>query len=59
MEIDMYTVQIQWGSKRVTHTAWTLADAKDWLYQYPKGTSHGFFGKVTDVFGRRVAVRYW
>lgn len=55
----MYTVHILWGNHAVTHTAWTLADAKDWLYQYPKGTSHGFFGKVTDLFGRRVAVRHW
>ena len=55
----MYTVHIMWGNRAVTHTAWTLASAKDWLYQYPKGTATGFFGKVTDVFGRRVAVRHW
>jgi len=55
----MYTVSIQWGSKAVTHTAWSLSDAKTWLYMYPKGTSEGFFGKVTNLFGQRVAVRHW
>ena len=59
MEIEMYTVHILWGSRAVTHTAWTLSEAKTWLYMYPKDTSERFFGKVTDLFGRRVAVRHW
>ena len=58
-EITMYTVHILWGNHAVTHTAWSLASAKEWLYKYPKDTSEGFFGKVTDLFGRRVAVRHW
>jgi len=56
---DMYTVHILWGNTAATHTAWSLADAKEWLYKYPKGTSEGFFGKVTNLFGQRVAVRHW
>ena len=52
----MYLVQIQWGSKRVTHTAWTLSSAKAWMYTYPK---QDVFAKVTDLFGRTLAVRYY
>jgi hypothetical protein len=52
----MYTVSITWGNKAVTHTAWTLASAKTWMAAYPK---QDVFGKVTDLFGRRVAVRYY
>jgi hypothetical protein len=52
----MYTVSITWGNKAVTHTAWTLAGAKTWMSAYPK---QDVFGKVTDLFGRRVAVRYY
>ena len=52
----MYTVNVRWGDVVKTHKAWTLASAKAWLYKYPKGD---FFGSVTDIFGRRVAVRYY
>jgi hypothetical protein len=52
----MYTVSVQWGSKAVTHTAWTLASAKAWMQAYPKSD---VFASVTDIFGRRVAVRYY
>ena len=54
--VHMYTVSITWGNKAVTHTAWTLASAKTWMAAYPK---QDVFGKVTDLFGRRVAVRYY
>lgn len=53
---NMYTVSIQWGSKAVTHTAWSKSSALAWLYQYPK---QDVFGKVSDLFGRTVAVRYY
>lgn len=52
----MYTVSIQWGSKAVSHTAWSKSSALAWLYQYPK---QDVFGKVSDLFGRTVAVRYY
>jgi hypothetical protein len=52
----MYTVTIQWGALTKTHKAWTLASAKAWMYQYPKAD---VFASVTDIFGRRVAVRYY
>jgi len=55
-EYIMYTVSIQWGNKRVTHTAWSKSSALEWLYQYPRGD---VFGKVTDLFGRSIAVRYY
>jgi hypothetical protein len=55
-EYIMYTVSIQWGSKAVTHTAWSKSSAISWLYQYPK---KDVFGKVTDMFGRSIAVRYY
>jgi hypothetical protein len=51
----MYTVHITWGETVVKHSALTLASAKQWLYQYPNSD---LFGKVTDLFGRTVAVRY-
>jgi hypothetical protein len=51
----MYKVSILWGNKAVTHTAWSKSSAIEWLYQYPK---EDVFGRVTDMFGRSVAVRY-
>lgn len=55
-EYIMYTVSIQWGSKAVTHTAWTKSSALEWLYKYPRAD---VFGRVTDIFGRSIAVRYY
>ena len=52
----MYTVNVQWGDIVKTHTAWTLASAKAWMQAYPK---KDVFASVTDIFGRRVAVRYY
>jgi hypothetical protein len=52
----MYTVTVQWGSKAVTHTAWTLASANEWLRLYP---DEDIFGTVTDCLGRTVAVKYY
>lgn len=52
----MYTVSIQWGSKAVTHTAWSLSSAKAWMYTYP---NKDVFAKVTDLFGNTLAVRYY
>lgn len=51
----MYTVHILWEDKAVTHTAWTKTAALAWLACYPQ---RQVFGKVTDLFGRRVAVKY-
>jgi hypothetical protein len=51
----MYTVHITWGNTVAKHTAYTLTSAKQWLYQYPNAD---LFGKVTDLFGRTLAVRY-
>ena len=55
-EYIMYTVSIQWGSKTATHTAWSLSSAKQWLLSYP---NKDMFGKVTDLFGNTLAVRYY
>jgi hypothetical protein len=52
----MYTVTVQWGDIVKTHTAWTLASAKAWMQAYP---NKDVFAKVTDLFGQRVAVRYY
>jgi hypothetical protein len=51
----MYTVTVQWGELIKTHKAWTLSSAKAWMQAYPK---QDVFASVTDIFGRRVAVRY-
>ncbi len=55
-EYIMYTVSVQWEDKRITHTAWTKVSAMQWLYAYPR---KDVFAKVTDLFGRRIAVRYY
>lgn len=52
----MYRVSILWEGKAVTHTAWSKSSALEWLYQYPRSN---VFGKVTDLFGRSIAVRYY
>ena len=55
-EIAMYTVAVRWGELVKTHKAWTLSNAKATMYAYP---NKDVFIKVTDLFGRRVAVRYY
>jgi hypothetical protein len=52
----MYTVAVRWGELVKTHKAWTLSNAKATMYAYP---NKDVFIKVTDLFGRRVAVRYY
>ena len=55
-EIAMYTVAVRWGELVKTHKAWTLSDAKATMYAYPK---QDVFIKITNLFGQRVAVRYY
>lgn len=52
----MYSVAVRWGELTKTHKAWTLAGAKQWMYAYP---NKDVFIKVTDLFGRTMAVRYY
>ena len=52
----MYTVAVRWGELVKTHKAWTLSDAKATMYAYP---NKDVFIKVTNLFGQRVAVRYY
>jgi hypothetical protein len=52
----MYKVQVLWGSKAVTHAAWSKGQALAWMYMYPKGD---VFIKVTNVFGQTIATRYY
>lgn len=52
----MYTVNVRWGAMTKTHRAWSKASALEWLYTYPK---QDVFAKVTDIFGRTIAVRYY
>jgi hypothetical protein len=52
----MYTVQVWCDGLTAKHKSWTLVDAKEWMYAYP---NKDVFIKVTDLFGRRVAVRYY
>ena len=52
----MYTVAVWCDGLTATHKSWTLADAKGWMYAYP---NKDVFIKVTNVFGQRVAVRYY
>ena len=55
-ESTMYTVHVMWCGKAITHKARTLVSAKEWMYKYP---AKDLFVKVTDFFGKRVAVRYF
>lgn len=52
----MFTVTVLWEDTVYTHKAWTKASALGWLYGYPR---KNVFGKVTDIFGRSIAVRYY
>lgn len=52
----MYSVAVRWGELTKTHKAWTLSGAKQWMYSYP---NKDVFIKVTDLFGRTMAVRYY
>ena len=51
----MYTVSITWSDKTYTHKAVTRNGALSWLRQYP---NQDVFGKVTNLFGNTVAVKY-
>jgi hypothetical protein len=51
----MYTVSVTWSTKTYTHKALTRNEALSWLRQYP---NQDVFGKVTNLFGNTVAVKY-
>lgn len=51
----LYTVSVLWGNKEVKHTARSKSKALTWLHKYP---NEDIFIKVTDVFGKTVAVKY-
>lgn len=51
----MYTVSVLWGNKQINHTSWSKSKALSWLYKYP---NEDVFIKVTDVFGKTVAIKY-
>ena len=51
----LYNITVLWGTKEVKHTARSKSKALAWMYQYPK---EDVFIKVTDVFGKTVAVKY-
>ena len=51
----MYTVSVLWGSKQVSHSAWTRGKALGWLHQYP---NDDVFIKVTNPVGKTIAVKY-
>jgi len=49
-------VQVWCDGLTAKHKSWTLVDAKEWMYAYP---NKDVFIKITNVFGQRVAVRYY
>ena len=51
----MYTVSVTWSTKTYTHKALTHNEALSWLRQYP---NQDVFGKVTNLFGKVIAVKY-
>ena len=51
----MFTVSVLWGDKQSTHKSWSKSRALAWLYKYP---NEDVFIKVTDVFGKTVAIKY-
>ncbi len=51
----LYNITVLWGTKEVSHTSWTKGKALSWLYKYP---NEDVFIKVTDVFGKTVAIKY-
>ncbi len=58
----MFTTTIVLNDFKVkTHRSWTKKGALSWLWLHSKkdAVAKQQFAKVTDIFGRRVAVRYY
>jgi len=62
MKPFMYTTTVVLNDmKTTTHKSWTKSDALAWLWLNSKkdAVAKQQFAKVTDLFGRRIAVRYY
>jgi hypothetical protein len=55
------TTRVLNGFKVEEHKSWTKPDALEWLWLSSRknATAKQQFSKVTDLFGRRIAVRYY
>jgi len=49
------------GFEVSTHKTWTKSSALEWMWHLSrkKSVAKQQFAKVTDLFGRRIAVRYY
>ena len=57
----IYTASITLPSGTTVHKTWTKVDALEWvwLHKRTQAVAKQQFSTVTDLFGRRVAVRYY
>jgi hypothetical protein len=52
----MYKVTIQWEDQVFTHVTYSKREAYQYLHSYPK---RNIFGVIYNIFGQRLAVRYF
>jgi len=57
----IYTATITLPSGTTVHKTWTKSSALQWLWLHKKtmAVAKQQFSQVTDLFGRRIAVRYY
>lgn len=57
----IYTASVTLPSGTSVHRTWTKGSALEWLWLHSKKQTVAAqqFSKVTDLFGQRIAVRYY
>ena len=57
----VYTTLIQLSDSCTTHKSWTKSNALTWMYLHGRKdkVAKQQFSKVTNLFGQRIAVRYY
>ena len=57
----VYTTLVQLSDTCTEHKSWTKSQALTWMYLHSRKdkVAKQQFGKVTNLFGQRIAVRYY
>ena len=57
----VYTTLVQLSDTCTEHKSWTKSQALTWMYLHSRKdkVARQQFGKVTNLFGQRIAVRYY
>jgi hypothetical protein len=55
----LFTTSVTLDDGTTVHKAWTKSSALEWMWLHSRKHSAQQFSQVTNVFGQRIAVRYY